>query len=425
MNEANPTTRAGTSHRLLVAVYSATFFVRFGFGLTLAVFASYIVGMTQNIGAGAVGLVGAIAALAPVGEFSTVLISGAAADRYGKFRILLIGMTAAAVLLAAISTTRTPWVLGGLNLLFGMASGAILASSLAIVADQAEEDHRGSAMGRFDAMNLLGWILGFAVGFGTLGVLANSSLYGIFLLGAGILATGLAVTWTLVRGSGGEPQTRPASIQLRRLVRTVARRDVLLVAMPWLVIYMLIGTGLFFLGTSSSAVGISRTLLAVVIGAGGLVLLATQPYFGRLSDRFGRIRMMLVGMVGFVALLTVAGLLSAFGPNPILLGLAGLSVLLALAYGPAALAALADLSESISRATTMAIYTLVIALGMVLGLLLSTGLFALLGNIGLYLFFAIIGVSLVTLTLVRYRDVVAGRAGKEFEPARPSTTPVR
>ncbi len=147
-----------------------------------------------------------------------------------------------------------------------------------------------------------------------------------------------------------------------------------MVTLPWLVIYMLLGTVFVFLGTAATGAGLSTGVLALLIGGGGLILLVTQPSLGHLADRYGRMRMMLVGTVGFVGVLTGAGLLATFGAQPAFLGIVGLSVLPALAYGPAALAALADLSQTIPRATTMAIYSLVISLGMLIGLLAATRL---------------------------------------------------
>ncbi|HYB77374.1 MAG TPA: MFS transporter, partial [Thermoplasmata archaeon] len=124
--------------RPLLAVFSATFFVRFAFGITVAVLETYITGkasLTQQ----AVGAVGAVAALSPVGEFSTVLLSGVAADRYGRFSVLFSGIATAACVFVFIAFTRDIFVLAGANLVYGVASGAILAASLAIVAD-----HSGS-----------------------------------------------------------------------------------------------------------------------------------------------------------------------------------------------------------------------------------------------------------------------------------------
>jgi MFS family permease len=400
VDESEPT---DAPKRELRAVLGATFFVRFGFGLTTSVFASYILGRSQGLDAGSVGLVGLIAALSPIGEFSTVLASGLAADRYGRFPVLRIGMVVAAAALAVASFSRSPWLLGGLNLIFGVASGAILASSLAVVGDRAKATERGREMGLFDAMNLLGWILGFAVGFGVLDAVPNASLPWVFRLGSAALVAGLG--FTLASVTGASFAARRVVFDLGRVRAAILRRDVLLVVVPWLVIYMLIGTAFVFLGTASTGAGLPARYLAALIGGGGLLLLATQPYLGHLADRFGRFRLMSVGTVGFVVLMVIAALLANFGAQPVLLGAAGISILFALAYGPAALAALADLSESLTRATTMAVYTLMISLGMIVGLTASTGLFAALGTVGLDLFFGSIGAALVALTLLRYLDL--------------------
>lgn len=404
------------ARRPLFAVFSATFFVRFAFGITVAVIASYISGHSTVFGQQEVGVVGVVAALAPVGEFSTVLLSGAAADRYGRFPVLFGGIGAAAVVFVGVALTRDPWILGAANFLFGISSGAILASSLAIVADHSAATERGFEMGRFDAMNLSGWIAGFAFGLGIKGALPNSSLGLAFLLGSAILAGGLGFAALLLRGEATRPGSRAYSFA--EVARHIFRRSVLLVTLPWLVIYMLIGTALVFLGSAAGAVGIPPTELAAIIGGGGLVLVLTQPSFGRLADRFGRMRMMTVGAGGFVLVMGFASLIVAYGPTiPLLAGL-GVSVLAALAYGPAALAALTDLSHEMSRATTMAIYSLTISLGMLVGLLAFTQLFSRLGNLGLYIFFGAVAVTLVLLTAARLLDLRGDGPDRPTTPAR-------
>jgi len=396
--------------RLLRAILGATFFVRFGFGLTISIFAAYLLGHTVPSNAEGVGVVGLVSALAPVGEFATVIFSGAAADRYGRFRILLFGMASASVLLLLTSFTRSPVGIGGINLLFGISSGAILASSLAVVGDQADPGKRGLEMGRFDAMNLLGWILGFAVGLGIQASLPNLDLAWAFRFGAGALALGLL--FAAASGRGHEEAGVPGAFDLRRIRSAVLRRDVLLVTLPWLVIYLLLGTLLVNLGTAANGVGFPRLYVAVAIGGGGLLLLLTQPTFGRFADRFGRMRLMIVGTVGFAGVLTGAALLTAFGPQPWALGIVAVSAIAALAYGPAALAALADLSQELTRATTMAIYSLTISLGMLLGIVGSTQLYLRFGNNGLYLFFAIVAIGLVSLTTLRYLDLQKGHVAE-------------
>jgi MFS family permease len=407
----------GALHRRsLGAVFGATFFVRFAFGITLAVFASYIVGRWTGLSGSDTAVVGLVSAMAPIGEFTTVLFSGVAADRYGRFPVLFGGMAGAAVLFALVATTRSTVALGAMNFLFGIASGAILASSLAVVADRSGAGERGFEMGRFDAMNLFGWLGGFAFGIGVGGAIPVASLPLIFLLGAGALAAGLALAALLLRGL---PRVSPVrGYPVAQVFRSAFRRNVLLVTLPWLVIYMLIGYVLVFLGTAAKGTGVSTTYLALAIGGGGAVLVLSQPRFGRFADQFGRMRMMTVGATGFVALLILGVLLLQYGAQPILLGGAGVSAVAALAYAPAALAALADLALALSRATTMAIYSLTISLGMIVGLVVSTQLFNALGNLGLDLFFAAIAGALVLLTVARYVEA-------RQEPASGATIPAQ
>jgi MFS family permease len=410
---ASPTggRRAEESTRLLRAVYGATFFIRFAFGLTVSVFAAYITGHFSGLSASEVGAVGAITSAAPIGEFTTVLASGVLADRRGRFPVLLGGMIGGAIIFLAVSFTRADAALTGANFLFGVASGAILAASLAVVGDRAERDERGAAMGRFDAMNLLGWVLGFAVGLGILGEVPNALLPWLFRAGAGVLLLGLVFAIFESRGLREAPSRR--QFHLGDIRRAVLRRDVLVVALPWLVIYMLVGTGLSFLGSAGSGIGVPPWELALLIGGGGLVLLLSQPYFGRLADRYGTYRLMVVGTAGFLGLMGSLAAISAFGPRPELLGAAGVSVLAALAYGPAALSALAGVSQRTSRGTTMAVYSLVISAGMILGLLGSSELYSRYQLLGLDIFFGSIGAALVALTIVRGWDLSTGRVPAE------------
>lgn len=394
---------APESPRLLRAVFGSTFFIRFGFGLTLAVFASYYVNQPLGLTGGEVGLVGFLGSLAPIGEFTTVLVSGLAADRYGRFPILLGGIASAAVLLVVVSLGRSAVLLGSTNFLFGISSGAILAASLAVVADQAGRSERGFEMGRFDAVNLLGYILGFAAGLGALGSVPLSELPWLFRIGAALLTAGFLYALVSVRGFS-EPTYRD-TFRLHHIREAVLRRDVLLLVLPWFVIYVLLGAVFIFLATAAGGVGIPLTWLAALIGGGGLLLLLTQPWFGRQADRRGRPLFLALGTAGFVALLVLAGLITQYGRQDILLAGMAVSAFFALGYGPAALASLADVSRSLSRGTTMAVYSLAISLGMVVGLGGLSFLYSTYLTAGIELFLLLIAAGLIVLTTLRLEDL--------------------
>jgi len=416
---ADPT---GEIHRRsLLAVFGATFFVRFAFGITLAVFASYITGKLTGLSSDDQGTIGLVAAMAPIGEFSTVLLSGVLTDRIGRFPVLFGGMIGAAVLFGMVALTRSVLALGAFNFLFGISSGAILASSLAVVADRSTQDERGLEMGRYDAMNLAGWLGGYAFGIAILGFVQDGhvplgALPWVFVLGALVLVGGLAFAWLLVG-----PLPRPAPVRgtpIGEILRGAFRLGVLLVTLPWLVVYMLIGYVLVFVGPASASVGVSDLYIAVGIGAGGALLVLSQPRFGRLADRYGRTLLMNAGVAGFVGVMLFASLAIAYGPQIELLVPLGICAVPALGYGPAALAALTDLSRALSRGTTMAIYSFTISLGMILGLVAGTQLVARLGNPGYYVFFGAVAGALVALTVARQvYGVVA--------PGPPVTTPAR
>lgn len=419
MSSAGSEHAAPESPRLLRAVFGATFFIRFGFGLTVSVFASYFAHESLGLSGGSLGLVGFLSSLAPIGEFTTVLLSGLAADRYGRFPILLFGTFSASALLAIMSLGRSADLLGGTNFLFGIASGAILAASLAVVADQSGRTERGFEMGRFDAVNLLGYILGFAAGLAALGTLPNSELPWLFRIGAAVLLAGFLFALASVRGYT-EPTYRN-TFQLHHIREAVLRRDVLLLVLPWFVIYVLLGAAFIFLGSAAKGVGLPLTWLAALIGGGGLVLLLTQPWFGRQADRRGRPLFLALGTIGFVSLLALAGLIAQYGPRDYLLGGIGISVLFALGYGPAALASLADVSRSLSRGTTMAVYSLVISAGMVAGLWGVSSLYSTYQAAGLDLFFLVIAAGLIVLTTMRLDDLRAQRAPAQERQGAPGS----
>ncbi len=393
------------------AVLGATFFVRFAFGITTAVFASYLAGYDTGLEPTEVGLIGLVTAMASVAEFSTVIFSGIAADRWGRWPVLGIGMVVAAATTLGFAATRSPVALGALNFGFGVASGAILAASLAVVADDAPHRERGHEMGRFDAVNLAGWIVGFAVGFAALGLVPNPHLLWVFPIGTALLLVG--IFFAALRLRTAPWRARPAAIrgpwnEVGALLGSFGagaarrRRQTAIVTAPWVVIYMLIGTVLVFLASSAGSVGISPLYLAIGIGVGGLALTVTQPAYGTLADRFGTTRLMMIGTAGFVFVLLGASLITTYGLSVPALAVTAVGAVAALGYGPAALAALAELTRATSRATTMAIYTLSISLGMTVGLFASTQLYDAFGVRGLDAFFGLLAAALIGLAAARW-----------------------
>lgn len=387
---------------ILPAVFLSTLLIRFGFGLILSVYAFYLGSQVETTGLAA--------AASPAVEASTVVFAGIAADRYGRLPVLRFGLISGAILLLLMSTTRDAIDQTMLSAAFGLTSASILAASLAVTGDVSAMSQRGKEMGYFDAVNLGGWVFGFAAGYILVSLVNGEkhggNLYVAFWVGAAAVTLALIVLTILSRGYAETHGEK--AFDRQELKEAMLRPQVLLTVLPWMAIYMLIGALLTFLGEAGVTNKIQPWELGIAVAVGGSLLLFTQPLYGRLSDRMGRTRVMLIGVIGFIGVLVFGSLIAVYGLNyPIpaipLVGGIVVSAAAALAFSPASLAALTDASKRVRRGVTMSFYSLSIAAGMAIGILLSSILFTQFAERGVVLFLGIVGVLLVTFTLLRYR----------------------
>ena len=394
---------------LLSSLYISTFFIRASFGVMLATLPIYLGITTTYFG------YGIVAAASPLFEMGTVLFIGTVVDRFGRKIILLLGLLAAGLLLFALSLTTNMYAIFAINAGHGIAAGSILVSSLALLTDYAPENRRGREMGAFDAFNLLGWVFGFALGVLFLEFF-KSSLHLTFLV-AGIMAMAGLVYSAFMISEPKKQDLLAKKIRFRNIIAVLKQRSILLVTLPWFIVFMIIGAALTFLtvSTSQGVLSIPPIYLAGLIAGGGVFLILTQVLYGRLSDKYGRLPIMLVGTVGFVGIMTVLGIgyLTATPPtgdavksNIIsfwpLLAVFGF---MALAFGPSALSSLADEAKETMRGVTMAVYSIVISAGMVIGIPAIAAISDHYGGFGVLIFMITSAVIMSLLMAARYVDV--------------------
>lgn len=395
--------------RLLSSLYISTFFIRASFGIMLATLPIYLKITHTFIG------YGLVASASPLFEMGTVLFIGAVVDRFGRKIVLLIGLLGAAVLLFLLTMTTNLYVIFLINAGHGMAAGAILVASLALLTDYAPEHHRGREMGAFDAFNLLGWVVGYAIGALFLDLL-KASLWESFLI-AGVMAL-VGLVYSLVNIA--EPKKHDIlskKIRFDSIIGVLRQRSVLLLTLPWFIVFMIIGSVLTFLtvSTSQGVLSISPVVLSAVIAGAGIFLVGTQVFYGWLSDRFGRLRVMAVGTIGFIGVISVIGV--GYGlaspataenvKNSIvrLWPLLGAFGFMALAFGPSALSSLADETQEKMRGVTMAVYSIVISAGMFVGVPAVAGIFDRFGGPGVLYFMVGCAVAMFILVVARYAEV--------------------
>ncbi len=359
---------------------------------------------------------GIVSAASPLFEMGTVLFIGTVVDRHGRKIVLLTGLLTAAVLLFTLSITKNLYAIFCINAVHGMAAGAILVSSLALLADYAPQHRRGREMGAFDAFNMLGWIVGYAMG--ALFLEFFKGALGHTFLIAGMMAL-IGCIYCFINIT--EPKKHDVlsqKIRFKTIIDVLRQRSVLLLTLPWFIVFMIIGAAMTFLTVSTSQGGIfaiSPVLLSGIIIGAGVVLITTQVIYGRLSDKYGRLPIMLIGTAGFVGVMTVLGIGYGFAPTPNgedvknsiirfwpLLGIFGF---MALAFGPSALSSLADEAQETKRGVTMAVYSIVISAGMFVGVPAVAAIFDRYGGQGVLYFMIGCAIAMLLLMIARYAQL--------------------
>jgi MFS family permease len=262
-------------------------------------------------------------------------------------------------------------------------------------------------MGFYDFANLGGYVVGILVA----GVLVRThSLVAPFYFGSGLAALGALFAYIRVKELElGGKRTALSPIQTMRLLFRDRRAAAMFPI--WLSVTTFIGMAITFGPRQGTSILLTSFLLSGTV----LVLALTQPFFGHLSDRYGRDRLMMLGMLSLVGLLaTIITMLRGqlrlvlVAPFLVVFGLGSF------AFAPAALASLGDLAPERGRGTTMGVYSVVISLGTIIGPLLGGYLLDRYGMISL--FYAGIVILIAALALATMI------AGPSFRPISARTT---
>jgi MFS family permease len=332
--------------------------MRFSFGIVLFTLPIYL--PKKEFSNFAVGI---IAAAYPVAETIFGPLVGIMADRIGRRVWIYLGLCISTVALFAFTLDRAIGYLVIIHGIQGVAAAMIVVSSLTMVTDVSTTTSRGREMGVYDFANLGGYVLGiFAAGL----LLRTHSLVAPFYFASALAAIGAVFAYLRVKESRRTRHSAISPIQTLKLL--LGDRHAAAMFPIWLSVTTFIGMALTF----GPRLGASPLLTSFLIAGVVLLLAFTQPFFGHLSDRFGRDRLMMLGMLSLIGLfvtvitmfrrgydlLYVAPSLAIFGVG-------------SFAFAPAALASLGDLAPERGRGMTMGIYSVVISLGTIIGPLLG------------------------------------------------------
>ncbi len=304
------------------------------------------------------------------GSIVTVLgrpIVGWAMDRAGRKVFFVSALACYAVTMALLAAADSIAGLYVARVVQGIASSFMWISAYTIATDVVPTHDRGQSVGRVDEASAQGQLYGATAGFFVLWYLPFATGWHVlFAAYAGLALVGAVLAWKWV------PETRTAQmtrVPSEPVLSGQLLRLMLIVFVTNLSSLMITPLLLIFL---QDRYGADFKLLAMAYVPAALAYSFLPSRMGRLSDQFGRVPLMAVGLIGSaLASLLMPGL-------PGVIWLAALWIVEAIglvAAAPAQEALVADVAGNEVRGTAYGAYMFAVSLGGTIGPLLGGWLY--------------------------------------------------
>ena len=305
---------------------------------------------------------------------------GAYVDFKGRRRVFLLGMAFISILTFVIGLSNNLVLVGGAHAIEGLAAAMVTIASLTIITDLTVQQNRGAGMGGFDLANLSGYGVGIMLGIFFSNIF-SSDLGLSFLVISGIMGGAAIIVYFILR----EPPHITQGVRSLKQIYNSLTGDVVAILPIWFSLTILVGYYIFLprLVKNAGVTDLSQSggllLLALLVLGCGAVL------FGRLSDKIGRTKMVMIGALGELGFLIVlpdlfnrlvvvppkTPLLEAYNMvGPILL-VGGFLFFLGSAIIPSILAYIGDKASHEFRGSAMGLYSLMLSGGIATGTVLA------------------------------------------------------
>lgn len=363
----------------------ANFAVALGYGAVLPLLPTMLGKVAGGAPPAAVAWhTGALLGSYMLGQFVSAPLWGAAADRFGGRRILLLGLWGYAVTLVAFALADTLAGAYGWRVLAGIVGGAVLPVVNASIATVADHCLRGRLFAGASMATLLGLLAGPAVSglvyaamqrMGDVSTM-TPAVIGLPLLAAAtfglVVAAGVAFGGERIPAAGKADPQRPAPRIDWRRARWALFASFL----------VLLGLGAFE-AVLPEALSLDPPTLGALLGLCMVVMVAVQAglLLAPILHRLARERFLAAGFLvvaGGVALLAQADSLADAALAVVLIGAGGAFLQPAIAY-------LATLNDAGASATLLGALAGAGSLGQALGSVAGGALFAVLGASGLWM----------------------------------------
>jgi MFS transporter, DHA1 family, multidrug resistance protein len=173
-------------NRKLATLFFTMVVIMLGFGIIIPIMPFYM----EHFGAGGKQL-GALMAVFSIMQFVSSPFWGGMSDRYGRKRIMMIGVLGNALSLLVIGLAQSMEVIFISRAIEGLISSATLPTAMAYISDSTTHEERGGGMGVIGAAMGIGMVLGPGMG----GWLSVHSLALPFFLAAIMSFLSLGMIW--------------------------------------------------------------------------------------------------------------------------------------------------------------------------------------------------------------------------------------
>lgn len=189
----------------LLTLFFTMIVVMLGFGIVIPIFPFYV----EQFGVGGTGL-GIMMALFSIMQFIFSPFWGSLSDRYGRKKILLLGVLGNAVAQFLTGLAGNFPMLLVARTLGGILSAATMPTAMAYISDSTTERDRGAGMGLIGAAMGVGMVIGPGLG----GWLAGDSLSTPFFLAGALSLVAVALIWAILPESLAEAKRTTGQVKL-------------------------------------------------------------------------------------------------------------------------------------------------------------------------------------------------------------------
>ncbi|HEX6509689.1 MAG TPA: MFS transporter [Chloroflexota bacterium] len=290
------------SNRTLLSVSTAIAITYIGIGMVVPVRVLY----AQSRGA-SLAIIGAMGSAFLLANFLFQYPSGWSADRWGRKRVMVLGLGVQSVLSLVYLVVTNPIVFVVLRFVEGMAGAAILPPARALIADSTPPDRRGQAYGIFSSFFNAGLLVGPALG----GLLATTGYSSAFIASFFFRLAAMVVVILLIEGR------MVSTSHALKPSQAVGWR--MLFSLPLVGAYILMLGDSIFLGFDLTLLplwmqhhlGASVALVGLAYAVWAVPNVLMAPIGGRIADRRRRSTLILVFGLIQVPIYTAYGLVTS------------------------------------------------------------------------------------------------------------------